>query len=84
MMYVMLLMGMVVSGILFSVLLKPFSPLQLVKVIQGVALVTLLLNIFALWKQEARQPKIHLPRFPSQNLVKVGNTLLKRHRCVDS
>ena len=68
MMYAMLLMGMVFSGILFSVFLEPFSPLQLVRVIQGVAIITLFLNLFALWKQEARQPRktspeIAQPRF---------------------
>jgi BCD family chlorophyll transporter-like MFS transporter len=68
MMYAMLLMGMVFSGILFSVFLEPFSPLQLVRVIQGVAIITLFLNLFALWKQEVRQPRktspeIAQPRF---------------------
>ncbi|AKD25670.1 Arabinose efflux permease [Polynucleobacter duraquae] len=61
MMYVMLLFGMVLSGVMFSVFLDPFSPIQLIKVIQGVALITLLLNLFALWKQEARQPKNTAP-----------------------
>ncbi|MEY4537157.1 MAG: hypothetical protein RL171_1308, partial [Pseudomonadota bacterium] len=61
MMYVMLLFGMVLSGVMFSIFLDPFSPIQLIKVIQGVALITLLLNLFALWKQEARQPKNTAP-----------------------
>ncbi|CAM3803369.1 BCD family MFS transporter [Polynucleobacter antarcticus] len=64
MMYVMLLVGMVVSGILFSVFLASFSQMQLIRVIQGVALMTLLLNLFALWKQEARQPKLTAPSIP--------------------
>jgi len=61
MMYVMLLVGMVFSGIIFSLFLKPFSPMQLIRVIQGVAIITLFLNLFALWKQEVRQPKITSP-----------------------
>ncbi|MBU3538313.1 BCD family MFS transporter [Polynucleobacter sp. UK-Gri1-W3] len=77
MMYVMLLVGMVVSGILFSIFLKPFSPLQLVKVIQGVALVTLLLNISALWKQEARQPKNTSPSTPQPKFSQSWQDFIK-------
>jgi BCD family chlorophyll transporter-like MFS transporter len=55
-MYVMLLVGMVVASFAFSLLLADFSPKRLVQVIQGAALATLLLNMFALWKQEARDP----------------------------
>jgi len=77
MMYVMLLVGMVVSGILFSIFLKPFSPLQLVKVIQGVALVTLLLNIFALWKQEVRQPKNTSPLIPQAKFSQSWQDFIK-------
>ena len=77
MMYVMLLVGMVLSGILFSMFLKPFSPLQLVKVIQGVALATLLLNIFALWKQEARQPKNTSPSIPQPTFSQSWQDFIK-------
>jgi BCD family chlorophyll transporter-like MFS transporter len=55
-MYVMLLVGMVASGIVFSVALKSFTQVQLVQVIQAAASVTLILNLIALWKQEVRQP----------------------------
>jgi MFS transporter, BCD family, chlorophyll transporter len=55
-MYVMLLVGMVGSGLLFGVLLSEFSQLRLIQVIQGSAMVTMALNIVALWKQEARSP----------------------------
>jgi BCD family chlorophyll transporter-like MFS transporter len=53
-MYVMLLLGMVVSAFLFGLLLREYSPLRLIQVIQGTALVTVVLNGAALWKQEAR------------------------------
>ncbi len=55
-MYVMLLVGMVISGIVFSLFLNPFTQFQLIQVVQGAAAVTMFLNIIALWKQEARQP----------------------------
>jgi MFS transporter, BCD family, chlorophyll transporter len=55
-MYVMLLLGMILSGIIFGLLLADFSPLRLIQVIQGAAAATILLNVVALWKQEARRP----------------------------
>ncbi len=55
-MYVMLLTGMVISGLAFGALLANFSPLRLIQVVQGAAMVTIGLNIVALWKQEARDP----------------------------
>jgi BCD family chlorophyll transporter-like MFS transporter len=60
-MYVMLLVGMVISGIIFSFFLNPFSQFQLIQVVQGAATVTIVLNIIALWKQEARQPHLTHP-----------------------
>jgi BCD family chlorophyll transporter-like MFS transporter len=54
--YVMLLLGMLVSAAVFSLLLADFSQVRLIKVIQGAAVVTMLLNVAALWKQEARNP----------------------------
>ncbi len=55
-MYVMLLFGMIASALLFGAFLADFSPGQLVQVIQASAVVTLLLNTCALWKQEGRRP----------------------------
>jgi BCD family chlorophyll transporter-like MFS transporter len=55
-MYVMLLLGMVVSGLVFGLLLADFSQLRLIKVVQGAAAATIVLNVLALWKQEARNP----------------------------
>ncbi len=54
--YVMLLVGMVVSALTFGTLLTDFTQIKLIQVVQGVAAVTMLLNIIALWKQEARDP----------------------------
>jgi MFS transporter, BCD family, chlorophyll transporter len=51
-MYVMLLFGTIVSALTFGVLLEHFSPGRLVQVIQGAAVVTIVLNAIALWKQE--------------------------------
>ncbi|CAA2141219.1 PucC family protein [Hyphomicrobium sp. ghe19] len=54
--YVMLLVGMVVSGIAFGRLLTQFSEIRLIQIIQGTAVLTMVLNIIALWKQEVRDP----------------------------
>jgi MFS transporter, BCD family, chlorophyll transporter len=54
--YLMLLGGMAGSALLFGVLLHDFSNTRLVQVVQGAAVVTMVLNLCALWKQEARDP----------------------------
>ena len=53
-MYVMLLVGMVGAGLVFGRLLANFSEIRLIQVIQGAAVMTMALNLTALWKQEAR------------------------------
>jgi len=53
--YVMLMAGMLVSALGFGALLADFSQMRLIQVIQGAAVVTLVLNLIALWKQEPRQ-----------------------------
>ncbi len=55
--YVTLLLGMLFSALLFGQLLKNFSQQLLIQVIQGAAVATLVLNVVALWKQEAINPK---------------------------
>ncbi|MBX2878306.1 MAG: PucC family protein [Granulosicoccus sp.] len=51
-MYVTLLLGMLVSSLVFGAALQDFSPGRLVRVIQGAAVVTVFLNFIALWQQE--------------------------------
>lgn len=51
-MYVMLLLGTIVSAMAFGYFLTDFSPGRLIQVIQATAVVTLVLNGLALWKQE--------------------------------
>lgn len=53
-MYVMLLVGMVVSALIYGALLENYTPGRLIQVIQGTAVVTAALNLIAMWKQEAR------------------------------
>ncbi|MFN3170113.1 MAG: BCD family MFS transporter [Hyphomicrobiales bacterium] len=62
--YVMLLVGMVASALAFSWLLADFEPIKLIRVIQGAAVITIVLNIIALWKQEARNPAATSPSIP--------------------
>ncbi|MEK0435139.1 MAG: hypothetical protein RL369_1188, partial [Pseudomonadota bacterium] len=52
-MYTMLLLGLVDSGSLFGWLLADFSPLRLIQTVQGSAVLVVMLNLNALWKQEA-------------------------------
>ena len=54
--YVMFLIGMAVSATIIGWLLRDFSAIRLIQVVQGAALVTLFLNFAALWKQEQIRP----------------------------
>ncbi|MBC7800046.1 MAG: PucC family protein [Gemmatimonadaceae bacterium] len=68
-MYVMLLFGMIASALLFGAFLADFSPARLIQVIQASAVMTIVLNMCAVWKQESRnrslmtQPRQHQPSF---------------------
>lgn len=54
-MYVMLLLGLVLSSLVAGWLLTDFRPVKLIQVVQGAAVLSVLLNGIALWKQEARR-----------------------------
>ena len=54
--YVMFLVGMGLSALVIGWLLRDFTPLKLIQVVQGAAVVTVLLNLVALWKQERVRP----------------------------
>lgn len=73
--YVMLLVGMMVSALALGRLLADFSPLRLIQVIQGVAAATLALNVVALWKQEARHPAVTAPDRPRPRFLKAWREL---------
>jgi MFS transporter, BCD family, chlorophyll transporter len=62
--YLMLLLGMIASSLGFAALLDAFSQVRLIRVIQGAAVITVILNIAALWKQEARNPALTAPHRP--------------------
>jgi BCD family chlorophyll transporter-like MFS transporter len=62
----MLIVGTLASAVGFGLLLKPFSELRLIQVIQGAAAVTMVFNGVALWKQEPRnRNRIAEPPGPS-------------------
>lgn len=69
-MYVSLLMGMIVSAFAYGSLLENYSPGRLIQVIQGSAVVTVVLNGAAMWKQEARNRlRATAPRGPEPNFA---------------
>lgn len=59
--YVMLLVGMMFAAFVIGGVLHDYSPTKLVQVIQGCAVLTIILNVAALWKQEARNPAVTAP-----------------------
>lgn len=56
--YVMLLVGMMIAALSMGAILRDFTPTRLVQVIQGAAVLTFLLNLVALWKQEGRNEAV--------------------------
>jgi BCD family chlorophyll transporter-like MFS transporter len=81
-MYVMLLAGMVASGFAFGLLLEDFSAMRLIQVIQGAAVVTMLLNLAALWKQEPRDPARTVPGAPRPSFAECWRRFTRGQRAV--
>lgn len=77
-MYVMLLMGMLMSGFVFGFLLQDFSPVRLIKVVQGAAMVTVILNLIAVWKQEPRNPAKTAPHLPRPSFRETWRAFTQR------
>ncbi|MEL6829593.1 MAG: BCD family MFS transporter, partial [Pseudomonadota bacterium] len=74
--YTMLLVGMGLSALVFGWLLQDFSHTRLVQVIQGAAAVTMILNVIALWKQEARDPALTAPERPTPSFSHAWSELI--------
>ena len=69
----MLLAGMAVSAVAFGFLLAHFSEVRLIQVVQGAAVVTMLLNCAALWKQEPRSSKTSETTAPKPSFLGAWN-----------
>jgi BCD family chlorophyll transporter-like MFS transporter len=54
--YVTFLLGMALSSVLLGLMLRNYTDLLLIQVVQGCAVVTIVLNLVALWKQEKVRP----------------------------
>ncbi len=59
--FVMQLVGIMLAALVMGSLLADFSATRLVSIVQGAAMLTMGLNIVALWKQEARRPSTTTP-----------------------
>ncbi|MBC6442700.1 MAG: PucC family protein [Rhodobacteraceae bacterium] len=79
-MYVMLLAGMTVSALIYGRLLENYTPGRLIQVIQGTAVLTVALNLFALWKQEARSREVaaRMMVTPKQRFADAWDALIMR------
>ncbi|MFK7876970.1 MAG: PucC family protein [Paracoccaceae bacterium] len=54
--YVMFLVGMGISAVIIGTLLADYSSLRLIRVVQAAAVIGVVLNLIALWKQESVRP----------------------------
>lgn len=55
-MYMMMLVGALLAAFVLGTLLRDYTHMRLIQVIQGAAVFTVVVNTVSLWKQEARQP----------------------------
>ncbi len=72
--YVMFLLGMAVSAVVVGWLLRDFNTVLLVRVVQGCGVVTIVLNMIALWKQEKVRPMTKAERAAPRPLFRVAWT----------
>ena len=80
-MYVSLLVGSITAALAFGTFLVNFTPGRLIQVIQGTAVVTILLNIVATWKQEAMRPSGATGAPPPQPTFRESwDTFIVQHR----
>lgn len=76
--YVMLLAGMMIAALAIGSLLVEFSATRLAQVIQGAAVITFILNLTALWKQEARRPRTEQDNAPKVPFRVVWHEFMRR------
>jgi MFS transporter, BCD family, chlorophyll transporter len=79
--YVMLLVGMMLSALVIGRVLVDYSPTRLVQVVQGVGALTMVLNVTALWKQESRRPhRNETAPAPAPAFADVWRTMVREGR----
>jgi BCD family chlorophyll transporter-like MFS transporter len=81
-MYVMLLVGMIGSALLFGAMLADFTPGRLVQVIQASAVLTLVLIGIAAWKQEPRGMSQRQPPAPAPDFRTAWSVFLTGDRAL--
>ncbi|MEM9171620.1 MAG: BCD family MFS transporter [Pseudomonadota bacterium] len=78
--FVMLLVGMLLSALLLGAALEDYSHTRLVQVIQGAALITVILNVIALWKQEKIDPSMTVEKDDKPSFTQAWSALAEDKR----
>jgi BCD family chlorophyll transporter-like MFS transporter len=76
--YVMLLIGTMISALVIGRLLADFSPTKLVQIVQSAAALTMVLNVIALWKQEPRDRRPRAAREAQPSFSEVWAIFIAR------
>jgi BCD family chlorophyll transporter-like MFS transporter len=71
---------MVVSALVFGTVLHDFSAVELIQIIQAVAVLTVVLNAVAMWKQDARNPQLTDPKAPRTTFAQAWNNFTEAGR----
>ncbi|MCE7027056.1 BCD family MFS transporter [Jiella sp. CBK1P-4] len=82
MLYTMLLVGMVAGAIVIGRMLSDFSPLKLIEVLKGSAMLTVALTVIAVWKQEPRRRDL-APSGEARETFRAALKALRRQKGLD-
>ncbi|MEM9369949.1 MAG: BCD family MFS transporter [Pseudomonadota bacterium] len=74
--YVMLLVGMAGAALVFGALLTDFKAVKLIQIVQGAAVVSLVLNAVAIWKQEKQNKAVTRHDRDRPSFAKQWNTFM--------
>jgi len=78
--YVMQLVGMIVSAFVLGGLLTDITPLSLIQVVQGAAVAVILINTAAVWRQEIRRPHLTRPDRPRPSFRQAWASLTRERK----
>ena len=82
MLCMMLLLGICLGALGYGALLRNFSELRLVQVVQGSAVITLFINGFAMWQQEPRRAATHQDTTPQPSLAQAWAAFRTEDRAI--
>jgi BCD family chlorophyll transporter-like MFS transporter len=82
MLCVMLLLGICAGALVYGELLRHFSEMRLVQVVQGSAVLTMIVNGIAMWQQEPRRAATNVAGGPAPTLAEAWALFRAEHKSI--